>query len=194
MKMIKNSGITLIELIVAISIVGVLAVAFAFEFQGWINGYKVESEIKEIYVDLMNARARAMQKNRIHFVGLTTTQYTIYEDTDPAPDGNGILATASDTRVLQKSLNPDYPITWSDLADTQIDFTKKGLSNDNKTICIFTDFVNNYNPINRSPDGISDNNPDYDCMVISATRIILGKLTTQNTAGGACNSDNCNIE
>lgn len=84
MKMIKNSGITLIELIVAISVVGILAAAFAFEFQGWIGGYKVESQIKEMYVDLMNARVRAMQKNRIYFVTLTTTQYTLYEDDDRA--------------------------------------------------------------------------------------------------------------
>ncbi|OGW52286.1 MAG: hypothetical protein A2Y81_06955 [Nitrospirae bacterium RBG_13_43_8] len=184
----KNSGVTLIELIVAISVMGILVVALGFTFFGWMGSYKAESQIKEMYIDLMNAKARAMQKNRTHFVTLTTTRYTIYEDTNPAPDGNGILATVSDTQVLQKNLNPDYPITWSDLADTQIDFTRRGLSNDNKTVCIFTDFVNNDYPIDRTPDGVSDNHPDYDCMVISATRMNLGQLTTQ---GGACDSTNC---
>jgi len=187
---VRNKGITLIELIIVISVIGILVLALGFSFQGWIGGYNVERGIKEMYIDLMNARARAMQKNRVHFVTLTVTQYTIYEDTNPALDGNGYLETASDFKVLQKKLDSQYPITWSDIADLQIDFTKKGLSNDTKTICVFTDFVNNTTLL-PPPDGISDYNPDYDCIVISATRINLGKLTKQNTAGGACLSANC---
>jgi hypothetical protein len=91
---------------------------------------------------------------------------------------------------MLKNLNTSNPVTWSDLADIQIEFTARGLSNDNKTMCVFTDFVNNTTLL-PPPDGISDYNPDYDCMVISATRINLGKLTTQDTAGGACDSTNC---
>ncbi|OGW43529.1 MAG: hypothetical protein A2Y66_01135 [Nitrospirae bacterium RBG_13_41_22] len=168
----KNDGITLIELIVAVSIVGILAAALAFEFKGWMGGYKVESQIKEIYVDLMNARAMAMQKNRIHFVTLTTTRYTIYEDNNPAPDGNGILATASDTRVLQKNLNPRHPIIWN--GGAQIDFTKRGLSNVDKSICSNTDIE-----------------ADYNCIEISPLRINIGKLTTKIPGGGLCDSANC---
>jgi prepilin-type N-terminal cleavage/methylation domain-containing protein len=170
----KNSGITLIELIIVISIIGILVVALGFSFQGWIGGYNVESQMKEMYVDLMNARARAMEKNRTHFVSLTPTQYTIYEDTNPAIDGNGYLETASDFKVLQKKLDSRYPITWSDISDTQIDLNKRGLSSDTKTICS-----------NTKADA------DYNCIEISASRINLGKLTTKIPNGGTCNSGNC---
>ena len=53
-------------------------------------------------MDLINTRTRAMQRNRMHFVDLTTTQYTIYEDTNTAPNGDGISNPAADTQVSQK--------------------------------------------------------------------------------------------
>ncbi|MBU4273806.1 MAG: hypothetical protein KKA28_18250, partial [Planctomycetes bacterium] len=111
-----------------------------------------------------------------HFVTLTITSYTVYDDTNPAPDGNGTLETAGapDTQLLLKPLDTRYPVTWSGIADTEIEFTARGLSNDSKTICSNTDA-----------------DADYNCIEISATRINLGRLTTLITNGGACNGTNC---
>ncbi|TAN40381.1 MAG: prepilin-type N-terminal cleavage/methylation domain-containing protein [Nitrospirae bacterium] len=50
------------------------------------------------------------------------------------------------------------------------------------SICIFTDYDNN---------GVSDYDPDYDCINITQSKLYLGKLTTQNTAGGVCDPTNC---
>ena len=58
----NGSGITLIELIIVISIIGVLVFALGFSFQDWNAAYKIESQIKELHSDIMRARVMAMCK------------------------------------------------------------------------------------------------------------------------------------
>jgi Tfp pilus assembly protein FimT len=179
----NEQGITLVEVIIAVSVAGILVAVLAFSFQGWMGAYSAENQIKNIYVDFMNTRARAMQKNRIHFVSLSTTQYAIYEDTYDAtvttnPDGDGVLQTAAntDTQFLLKTLDNRYPITWSNSGDAQpqIQFSRKGIANAKRVICS-----------NTTAD------TDYNCIEIEETTISTGKLTTKIPSGGACNATNC---
>jgi prepilin-type N-terminal cleavage/methylation domain-containing protein len=177
----NEQGITLVELIITVSVIGILVAALAFSFQGWMGAYSAENQMKNIYVDLMNTRTRAMQRNRIHFVSLTTTQYTIYEDTYDAtvtanPDGDGVLQTASDSQFLLKNLNQGYPITWENSGNPQpqIQFSRKGMANAKRVICS-----------NTKAD------TDYNCIKIEETTISTGKLTTKIPDAGACNATNC---
>lgn len=187
----KNRGFTLIELLVVITVFGILVVALSFAFIGWQGRYKVESQIKDIYADLMDARVRAMRVNRVHFVDFPdTTSYTIYEDdsdgTNKVPDGDGLFQPGSgnnaDTELpsFPKTINYDVKIgTVAGVPPFTFTFNRRGLALQERTICIFTDF---------DGDKISDVNPDYDCIVLSATRINMGKLKKQDTDGGLCSS------
>ena len=162
----KNcAGVTLIELITVISIIGVLVFALGFSFQDWNAAYKIESQIKEMHSDIMHARVSAMCKKRVHFVKLEAAQYTIYEDTNPMPDGNNTLETTTDNLVVQKT--GDYTIeSHLSFGHTQFKFDKDGASSHNGKIRL-----------------VSSAAPDYDCIVLFSTRINLGKWD-----GAACNA------
>lgn len=180
----NNRGITLIEMLVVIAVIGILVIALSFSFQGWMGKYRVESEIKTLYVDLMNARAMAMTRNRFYFADFpTTTSYRLIEDTN---ENNASNPGAGDTILQTYPKTLEYPVTW---AGGTIQFDKKGIVQPSATplggtICVFTDY-------DGDTSNLSDFDPDSDCIVISQTRINIGKLTTQDTAGGACDAANC---
>jgi prepilin-type N-terminal cleavage/methylation domain-containing protein len=164
----KKDGFTLLETLVVIAIIGITATIAMVSMAGWVRKYNVESEIKQLYADLMKARVTAMNNNRAQFVSLSASEYTIYDDTNPSPNGDGTLTPLLDTVILPAT-SLKYPMVWNGSA--QIDFNSRGfITTLPKTICVYSDI-----------------NPSYDCIKVSATRVILGKLITQ----GVCDADNC---
>jgi prepilin-type N-terminal cleavage/methylation domain-containing protein len=149
----KNDGVTLVELVVVITIIGILAVALGFSFQGWLGGYKIEKQAKEMYVDLMNARARAMQRNREHYVVVATGNYQIFEDTNENSTYDAGADGAIQGFASAKTLT--YTSNWSGT----VTMDTRGLVSPNATIQF----------------NIGTNNPDYDCIILFATRINIGK-------------------
>jgi prepilin-type N-terminal cleavage/methylation domain-containing protein len=182
----RDRGVTLVELLVVIAIVGILVIALGFSYQGWQGAYKVEKATKDIYTDLMDARTRAMTQGRAYFVDFpAATMYRMSMD-----DSNGVAKINNGDGVFQPQANPavvtantdttlptfpktvEYTITWN--AGGTITLNQRGIISTPGTICLTTTAA-----------------PDYDCIVISQTRINMGRLTTQISAGGACDAANC---
>ncbi|MDI6744488.1 MAG: prepilin-type N-terminal cleavage/methylation domain-containing protein [Thermodesulfovibrionales bacterium] len=161
----QEEGVTLTELIIVIAIIAILAVALGFSFEDWMGKYRVEAQIKEMHIDLMNTRANAMSRSRVHFVTLAATSYTIFADTNPIPDGNGTLEIALDTQLPGFPKTVQYALAWAlGGGGNNIEFGTRGTITNFGTIRVINAF-----------------NADYDCIVISQTRINMGLWT-----GGAC--------
>lgn len=157
-------GVTLVEMMTVVAILGLLAIILGFSFQGWLEKYKVEDETKRFYADVMDARARAMLKKRVTFVDLASNLYRTFEDTNTPPDGNGTFENALDTRVVNTTTTYDIvPLLGG--GATRVQFDKEGLAAPTGTVRF-------------ASTGMS---PDYDCVTIRTTRIRMGRWNVATT-------------
>ncbi len=161
-----QGGFTLVEILVTLVILGILLVLAVGNFGGMNEKFKVEAETKQLYADMMDARGRAMQRNRVFFVrfpGTSGTNYTTYEDTNDPPDGNGSWSTA-DTIVANVTVA--HTITTALTGGVFVfEFNRNGIASVTGDIRFS-----------------STAQPDYNCITIQPTRIKMG----QYIGVGAC--------
>jgi prepilin-type N-terminal cleavage/methylation domain-containing protein len=159
-----RGGFTLVEIMITLAILGIIVVLGVTNFEGMMEKYRVEGETKQMFADLMDARGRAMQRNRWFFVRIASTGYKTYEDSSPAPDGNGPpLDNTADALVT--SITVRHAINTNLAGGNDFGFNRNGIANDNGTIW-FT----------------STAQPDYDCITVNATRIKMGQYNATDNA------------
>ncbi len=182
-----NKGLTLIELVVVAAIISILVVAMGAQFQDWRQGYKIEAQAQDIYTDMMDARRKAMDRRRMHFVEFVNApvpgsgsppreelrRLLVYEDTD----GDGARG-GGDTLVVNALSGYQMRPGRSDFA-----FNPRGL------------IVNSGGGIapNFSLRVFDTDDPDFstrdfdlDCVVFEATRVRTGAWNDDDLANQYC--------
>lgn len=178
----KDQGFTLVELIVVAAIIVVLAVLATLNFKNMTVKANIESQIKQMYSDLMTARIWAMDRNTCHFVLLNGNgSYSIYED-----QNNDCVYDAPDTLLLQRTaLNSVVvlsPISFNNAAPINTVypiFDNRGIAELNCCMGLPTDTCPSAFPATIS---ISNTvGAAYDCIVIDTMRTSMGQMN-----GGSC--------
>jgi len=150
----RRGGFTLLEILIVIAIVGIVMAIAVGNFRGMMEKYRVEGETKQMFADLMDARGRAMQRNRVFHVQITDNGYKTFEDINPAPDGDDNL-TGSDKQVAGVTVIPTITRT---AGLSSFRFNRNGIASATGTIRFS-----------------STSQPDYDCITVRETRIKMGK-------------------
>ncbi len=190
-----NAGVTLVELLIGIVIVMVLIGALGFDYRGWQGNYKVESETKQIYADILNARVRAMQTDRIHFLkflgGAADHSYSSYEVVEDT-NGDGV-ENAGDTVLTGFPKTLQYPVWWADDTGTDrcdtVSFSTKGLIGITDSDCVTPENIA-YVKTKTSLD--SKISPDVNCITVQQTIVDTGQMpydpNNAFAAGSTCNA------
>lgn len=98
-------GFSLLELLVVISIIGILSSIATMAFQKMKGDADIDSEAKELYADLMQVRSEALFNKTDRSVNLSGIHLTVY----PSSDNTGtatfvkdykVSVTPSDTTIL----------------------------------------------------------------------------------------------
>jgi prepilin-type N-terminal cleavage/methylation domain-containing protein len=181
----KQDGVTLIELLVVVAVGGILMIVLGFEFVGWMARYRVESQIKTLQSDLLNARQRAMEKNIQYDPVTHGGKYVICEDTN----GNNICDAAETTIPSPLPFNPQISVTlsksglryamdWNNLdlgvvPNSTIIVDGRGTLPCTNPAATCTGFIFLKNPDTGNPYTSED--VDYDCILLSAVKINVGK-------------------
>jgi prepilin-type N-terminal cleavage/methylation domain-containing protein len=154
-----RGGFTLVEILVALAILGFLLTMAVSSFRGMDEKYKVESETKLLYGDLMDVRGRAMQRNRFYHVRIAANGlgYATFEDAFPLPDGDSDSSNGANLPVVNATVN--HAITAVPGGLSAIAFNRNGIP----SVTGYLRFA-------------STANPDYDCITIQATRIKMGQF------------------
>ena len=160
----KQNGFTLLELIIVVTVFGILLSIGTVNFSAWQKKYGIERQTKEMQSDFMAARLLAVQQKRYCRINLMPNSYTfsVYSTSseyEASPQGPGTPVLAA------KSLS--YKITWN-LGNSKIDFDPRGL--------ILS--AGDQGIVKYATAGIASE----DCLSISTGRISSGKITDGNFA------------
>ncbi|NVN89880.1 MAG: prepilin-type N-terminal cleavage/methylation domain-containing protein [Desulfuromonadales bacterium] len=149
----KSRGFALTELIVVMTIIGIILAITTLDFGSWMRKYDVDAQIKEMHNDLSDVRLKAVQSKMQHDVVFNSSNYVFIRYSSEGTPG---------TNVYRKDLK--YPIQFvsggalQNFSGEVMSVNARGYTFNLYTIVIPGQAV-----------------ASADCLVVSNTRVNMGK-------------------
>jgi len=150
-------GLTLIEILIVIAIVGILAVLSYASLREWNKSQKIEADTRKIYAGLLEARTKAFTEKVVcgaywESTPIKKIHFRCDNDTDgDITDPNGYV------EIKTLSLNTEFAATFS---GNTVTFYPEGYSTKWGTIYIHST--------------TSPNTTEYNCITVSLIKIKMG--------------------
>ncbi len=155
----KQSGFTLVELMVVVSITILLLAWGVPSYSSWKKKHEVENQVFQLYSDLQFARMNAYSHKIASGIcwagGTSLTSYTIRSDSND----NGQIDDSGGFTQIGNGVTSKYTIT-SNVSETSVTFDGRGFLSPNTPVMFY--ISPNYGAAN-------------DCVGVSSTRITVGK-------------------
>ena len=128
------NGYTLLELMVALSIIAVLAVACISNFSATLPRYKLRAAVSAVLSTLNNARLRAVKENSVvvvHFDpdgdGRLGNDYIAFVDSGDEGPGDGVWTPASGEALITRGRLPEgVQFTGTSFPKKRLRFNSQG--------------------------------------------------------------------
>ncbi|WP_168205943.1 Tfp pilus assembly protein FimT/FimU [Geobacter sp. FeAm09] len=169
----SRAGFSLIELIVTMAIIGILLSVATLNFTAMQRKARIESETRQIFADLNDARLNAIYLKRNYRVTFQPGSYVMknYTSDNEATTAGKTLFTK--TVPYQLSLS-----NGGSIANAVAEFDKRGLATDQTTLNIFY--------VNPAKSGAI-----IDCIVIGVAKTNMGQGVDSDNNGQA---ESCSVK
>lgn len=169
---LHHAGFTLIELIITIAVMGIMTGIATISFSTWQKKSKFESQVREMYSDLVDARTKAFTQKKVHGIVFQPNSYVMksYSSEVEYKYPADAASSTSGVQIMSKSLK--YGITKTNTAtaftadNSAILFDTTGFTSTTPSSSTFG-FTIVVNPIDVSSH--------LNCLVISVARVNMGK-------------------
>jgi len=157
LRRLRENGFTLVEILITITIMGILLSLATINFHDWQIKYRLDRQTAELFTDINSTRLAAIHTKKRRGIVLNPDSYALK---NYSSDNESITAG-----TVQKTVSVKFelkPISGGSYSDAHHLFDSRGLL---------------YNTTGTTITASPFNTGSNDCIILAVGRINLGKMT-----------------